>query len=294
MSHDPSHPPSSVKALMLAITTAAVLALVKFSAALLTHSMALMASALDSLLDMASSSVNLFASIKAAKPPDESHDYGHEKIESLASLFQSMLILISGIFLVVESTKRLVHGSYVQEIGVGIGVMIFSIILTFILTRKLHATARENKSLILHTENLHYTMDLLTNGGAILALIFVRMTGVVFIDLLVSIGIAVYILKTAFGILRHAVDELLDRSLPVISREDISQIILGFSPKIVNFHNFRSRQAGTKIFLDFHVEIRGETDFKKAHNLTEGLIRRIKEKYPEADITVHYDPEGAE
>lgn len=280
-------------AMKLSIATALLLAAVKMTTALMTHSMAIMASALDSLLDVASSSINYVASVKAAKPPDENHAYGHEKIESLASLIQSFFIGASGVWLIVESARRLFQGSSIQEIPLGIGIMIFSLGMTLLLTWRLKYVASKNKSLILATESLHYTMDVLTNGGTIVVLLMVRLSGHVIWDLIFSIAIALYIFKTAYGIMWRAIDELLDRSLPPVSKDDIEHLIRTYHPAIVSFHNFRSRRVGEQIFMDFHIEIRGEENFRKAHDMTENLIQRIKEHYPSADITVHYDPEGA-
>ena len=282
----------AANAIKLSIATALLLAVVKMGVAVLTHSMSIMASALDSMLDVASSSINFVASIKAAKPPDEDHAYGHEKIESLAGLFQSLFIGASGLWLIVEAVRRLVRGSYIQDITLGVAVMIFSLGMTLFLTWRLKSISRANKSLVLATEGLHYSMDVLTNGGTILALLLVKWTGIVVWDLALSIAIALYIFKTAYGILRRAADELLDRSLPPVSKEEIERLIRTYHPSIVSFHNFRSRQVGEQIFLDFHIEIRDENDFRKAHLLTEALIRQIQERYPSADVTVHFDPEG--
>lgn len=292
--HTKSKAEETSGAIRWSIATAVTLTAVKLVVALMTHSMAIMASALDSLLDMASSSVNLVASVNAAKPPDEDHAYGHEKIESLASLFQSFLIGVSGLILVVESVKRLIWGSYLKDIKLGIGVMFFSIFLTFVLTWKLQESEKKSKSLILATEKLHYAMDLLTNCGAVIALFLVRWTGHAAWDLAFSIAIAGYIFKTAYGIFKSAADELLDRSLPPVSKEAIEKIIRNYNPAIVDFHNFRSRRVGHQIFMDFHIEIAGEDSFHRAHAITEGLIQKIQEQYPGADITAHYDPEGAE
>lgn len=283
----------AASAIRWSILTATVLMLVKLVAGIMTHSMAVFASMLDSLLDVATSAVNLFASIKAAKPPDEDHAYGHEKIESLASLFQSGLIMVSGLFLVVESIKRFFKGSHLDHISMGLGVMVFSIVMSLLLAWKLRDSAAKSRSMILSTEVLHYSMDALSNGGALVALVLVRATGLVFWDLLFSLLIAGYIFKTAFGILHRAIDELLDHSLPPVSVGEIEKIIRSFNPAIVSFHNFRSRRVGEQIFMDFHIEIRGEDNFSRAHDMTEGLIARIQEWYPGADITVHYDPEGA-
>lgn len=278
--------------LKISILTAFALAVMKFAAGWFTHSLVLIASGLDSAMDMATSFVNFIAAREAAKPPDEDHAYGHGKIESLASLFQSLLIGFSGLFIAVESVRRFVSGTYIRDIESGIIVMVTAIILTLFLLWKLKQTAESQGSLILKTEKLHYSMDVLTNGGAIAALVLVRITGLVFWDLLCSVAVALYIFKTSYKIFRGAVDELLDKSLPPVSKEEIEHLIQNFNPVIGGLHNFRSRRVGPQIFLDFHVEIRGEKDFKKAHLMTEDLIDKIRGKYPEADVTVHYDPEG--
>lgn len=280
-------------ALKLSILTGVILALVKFSTGLLTHSMAVTASALDSVMDIAVSIVNLIAAREAAKPPDEEHAYGHGKIESLAGLFQSTFIGASGLYIIFESFKRLLFGSYLKSVPAGIVVMIFSILLSGILTRRLAEAMKKSGSMILATERLHFTTDIFTNGGVVLALLLVSLTKFIFWDLLVSILVALYIFKTSFRILRRSIDELLDRGLPGPSKEEIEGLIRHYHPAIVGLHNFRSRSVGQKLFLDFHIEIRGEDNFQRAHDMTESLIQQIQARYPDADVTVHFDPEGA-
>ncbi len=287
-----AHQNQTAKAIGWSVTVALFLAALKITTGIATHSMAVLASALDSVMDVLSSLINLWAARAAAKPPDDNHEYGHGKIESLASLFQSIAIAVSGTFLISESGRRLMMGSFLSEIQTAIFVMGFSMLVTAGLIIRLTTAQKKTGSLILSTEKLHYAMDILTNGGVIAALILVKVTGLVLWDMIFSILIAGYIFKTAYGILRQAIDELLDRSLPSVSKEEIAGIIREYHPSMGGLHNFRSRQVGRQVFMDFHIEIRGEDDFKKAHLMTEGLIDRIRDKYPEADITVHYDPEG--
>ncbi len=282
----------TASAIIWSIAGATLLAVLKLMTGVLTNSMAILASALDSGMDAASSTINYIAAREAAKPPDEDHEYGHGKIESLASLFQSMAIGVSGIFLIVESIRRLARGSFVHEIGAGIAVMGFSLFVTLFIIARLTFAQKKTGSLILSTEKLHYTTDIFTNGGALLALVLVKYTGIVALDLIFSTAVAAYIFKTSYGILRQAVDELLDKSLPPVAKEEISQLIHDYHPAMGGLHNFRSRRVGSQIFMDFHIEIRGEDDFKKAHHMTEGLIAKIRERYHDADVTVHYDPEG--
>ena len=132
------------QAIILSVGVALLLTVVKFSAGLVTHSMAIMASALDSTLDMLMSALNFFAFREAAKPPDAEHAYGHGKVESLAGLFQSLFIMLSGSFVVFESVRRLFHGSFVAEIPLGIGVIVFSGGVTLLLSWRLKKLAKNN------------------------------------------------------------------------------------------------------------------------------------------------------
>ncbi len=280
------------QAIILSVGVALLLTLVKFSAGLMTHSMAIMASALDSTLDMMMSALNFFAFRVASKPPDEEHAYGHGKVESLASLFQSLFIGASGSFVIVEAVKRLIRGSFVSDIGLGIGVIVFSGIVTLLLSWRLQVLSKKNQSLILRTEKAHYAMDFVSYVGVVLALALVGWTGNAAWDLVVSILVASYIFKEAIHILKRSVSELLDRGLSFTELKTVKMLILRHHASVVGVHNLRSRVVGNQVFLDFHIEIRGEDDFKRAHDMTESLIDKIKTLHPNADVTVHFDPEG--
>ena len=283
-----------IQAIQLSIGAACFLAIFKISVGLITHSLSLIASALDSLMDVLVSTVNLIAVREADKPADREHLYGHGKIESLAGLFQSLIISVSGLYLVFESVRRLIRGVELTQLPLGIGVMAVSMALTFFLVLRLKRVLRETESIIVGTEMLHFTTDFLTNGGVIAALLLVRATGSSLWDLAVAFVIACYILKQSIGILRKSVDELLDRALPPEEQKEIEGIILNYDPKIVGFHNLRTRKIGRQRFIDFHFEIRGEKNFERAHELTESLIKRIRERFPGSDVTVHFDPEGGD
>jgi cation diffusion facilitator family transporter len=254
--------------------------------------MAIMYSALDSTLDMLMYSLNFFAFREASKPPDSEHAYGHAKVESLAGLFQSLFIMLSGSFVVYESIRRLLQGSFVSEVPLGIGVIVFSGAITLLLSWRLKALSKKNRSLILGTEKAHYAMDFISYVGVIAALALVGWTGNVIWDLVVSMLVAAYIFKEASHILRRAISELLDRGLSNTELKTLKMLILQHHPSIVGTHSLRSRVAGNQLFLDFHIEIGGEDDFKKAHDMTESLIDKVKAHHPNADVTVHFDPEG--
>ncbi len=238
------------------------------------------------------SALNFFAFKMASKPPDDEHAYGHGKIESLAGLFQSLFIGFSGLFLIFEAIRRLIRGSYVAAIPLGVGVIIFAAILTAFLSWRLRRISLSSRSLILGAEEVHYTMDFFSYLGVILALVLVGWTGEVFWDLIVSILVAFFTFRAALRILNRSIAELLDRGLSVSELNNLRMMILRHHPAIVGAHSLRSRMVGNQLFLDFHIEIRGEDDFKRAHDMTESLITKIREHHANADVTVHFDPEG--
>jgi ferrous-iron efflux pump FieF len=279
-------------ALVFSVATAVFLTVFKLGVGLAAHSLAVLASAFDSLMDVLVSVVNLIAIKEADKPADSEHRYGHGKIESLAGLFQSLLITVSGLYLLFEAVRRLIKGSTLDHLTLAIVVMVVSMALTLLLVLKLRRIRKETNSLILKAETLHYTVDFLTNGGVIVALVLVRVTGSSLWDLVVAFGIACYILKSAAVILKNSIDELLDRAIPQAEQKEIVRIVLDYDPKIVGIHNFRTRRIGQKRFIDFHYEIRGEKDFSRAHRMTEELVTKIQERFPGSDVTIHYDPEG--
>lgn len=278
--------------LRLAIATAFGLAVAKIFAVWSTGSISLLSSTVDSLFDMGMSAINLFAAREAAKPPDHDHAYGHGKIESLAGFFQSIVIGFSGFYLVAESFKRWIGAVPLGDLDSGMMVMAISIVINGLLVLRIRSIAQKHSSLILKTESLHFAMDFLTMGSILMVLFVVKKTGQFFWDPLLALFITGYIFYSAFRIFRSSIGELLDRSLPAESIEKIEQLIRQDFPKISGWHHFRSRKSGEKIFLDFHIEIRDENNFKKAHELTENLILAIQKLYPHADITIHYDPEG--
>jgi cation diffusion facilitator family transporter len=283
-----------LRVIRLSIGTAFVLTVFKLTVGLISSSLALIASAFDSLMDVLVSSVNFIAVKEAEKPADAEHLYGHGKIESLAGLFQSLLISVSGLYLVFESVRRLIKGVHLTHVPPAMVVMLVSMVITFILVVRLKRVLREAESLIVGTEMLHFTTDFLTNGGVIIALVLVQTTGSSAWDLAVAFFIACYILNQSTRILRKSIDELLDKALPQEEQKEIERIILNHDPRIVGFHNLRTRKIGHQRFVDFHFEIRGEENFSRAHELAESLIKQIQERFPGADATVHFDPEGGE
>ncbi|MBI4354857.1 MAG: cation transporter [Candidatus Omnitrophica bacterium] len=282
----------NVGAVVLSLTVATLLLLVKAVVGLLTHSMGILASAVDSALDVTASAINLVSIVVAAKPADANHPYGHGKAENLAGLFQSLVITASGLWLVLEALRRWIMGFTLDHVTLGLWVMVVSAILSGWLTVRLKSVAGQTHSIVVGTEQTHYATDFATNLGVVATLWLVQRTGSSVWDLLISVVIAGWILWLCRAIFLRAVNELMDRDLPPEERSRIEQVILGHHPQIVSFHNLRTRRVGQQRFIDCHIEIRGEESFQRAHDLTESLIAELRREFEPVDVTVHADPEG--
>jgi ferrous-iron efflux pump FieF len=145
---------------------------------------------------------------------------------------------------------------------------------------------------VLETEGLHYSTDILTNAGVIGALLLARMTGQVFWDLLISLVIAGYLIFQVSKIAKRAVNELMDHEPSQALQQEIKSFVLKHNVKIIDIHDFRSRSVGDQVFAEFHITIKDETSFRRAHDLTEGLVQALHKKFPKLEVNIHYDPHG--
>lgn len=275
-----------------AIGLSGLLTLVKGTAAIFCSSQALLASALDSFMDIGISSLNFLSVKKASKPPDRDHAYGHEKIESLASYSQGVIILFFALFLFGESVRRTLAGNLVFHSEVAIAAIIFAVFVNFLITTILQKAERNTKSLILKAEKTHYFMDILSYLVIFSALLLVRLTGWPGWDIVGGVLVGCYVVWLAAQILIQAANELVDRSLPRSRLDELDALIKGHDSRILSYHEMRTRKAGEKIFIDFHLVFRPQQSFHDAHEVTESLIQKIRSRFQNADITIHEDPEG--
>lgn len=280
-----------IAGLRWAMGLSTVLAVMKGTAGFFCSSAVLLASALDSLMDIGISSVNYLSVKKGAKPPDMDHAYGHEKIESLASYTQGIVILIFAFLILAESFRRTLASSMVLHSGIALVTIFIASAVNLALTSILSRVEQETGSLILKAEKTHYLMDVLSYALIFCVILLVKFTGWNGWDILGGILLAIYVGLLAFKILFQAGNELVDRSLSKNTLDDLDALI-GHHPGVVNYHELRTRKAGSRIFIDFHLEMKPDQAFEQAHETTESLIESIRTKFPNADITVHEDPQG--
>lgn len=275
------------------VATASSLVLLKLGAWWFTHSVSLLSTLVDSLLDVAASMINLLAIRAALTPADHDHRFGHGKAEPLAALGQSAFIGGSAVFLLLEVSQRLLDPREIESTSIGIGVMIFSIIATLGLLQFQKFVVRETGSLVIEADALHFSVDVLVNASVIVALILVSQFGWLLADPIFGLGIGLYILWSAWKLMRGAMDMLMDKELDDVERDNISRIILA-SDDVLGIHDLRTRASGRQIFVQCHVELDGKMSLADAHAVTDRIEAQLAAAYPQAEVLFHQDPHGLE
>jgi len=287
-------PEETAKLLRLAtyasISVALVLIAAKLIAWSLSDSVSLLATLIDSVLDAVASLINLLAVRHALTPADKEHRFGHGKAEALAGLSQSLFIVGSAGFLLLEAAQRMISPTEVDAAGIGIAVMVFSIIATLALLGLQGHVIRKTNSTAIKADSLHYKTDLLVNASVIVAL-WLSVQGWAGFDALFAGAIALYILFSAREIMVISYDHLMDRELPDEQRDLITQLVLQHSGAR-GMHDLRSRQAGTMTFIQLHLELDDDMSLLDAHQICDEIEASLMAAFPESEIIIHIDPQS--
>lgn len=281
------------RATMASVSVAVTLVLVKLVAYILSGSVAMMSSLVDSALDGAASLVTMYAVRQSVEPADAEHRFGHGKAEALAGLLQAAIVTGSGVFLLFEAIDRIVTPRPVDNGLIAIAVMVLSIVLTLVLVTYQHRILVKTGSIAVAGDRLHYLSDLLSNAGVILALVLAWQFGLTLADGIIALIIAGILLHGAYGIARGALDMLMDRELPDEDRARIIEIARA-DPRVLALHDLRTRRAGLAAFIQFHVVLDGDQPLRAAHAIVEAIEQKLVEAFPGAEIIIHEDPDGVE
>jgi ferrous-iron efflux pump FieF len=273
------------------VAVATLLIVAKAAAWLTTGSISLLSTLIDSSLDLAASLVNLIAIRQALQPPDKEHRFGHGKAEPLAGLAQAGFVCGSAGFLLVQAGERLVRPAPISNSEVGYAVIALSIALTIGLVLYQRFVVRRTGSLAISADSLHYGADLLTNMSVIVALVLSTQLGWIWADPLIAIAIGMFILRSAWQILKQSLNLLMDRELPDEDRERIRRIASSH-PEVIDIHDLRTRSSGTHVFIQFHLEMDGNMTLFDAHAIADQVMGELEQEFPDAEVLIHEDPHG--
>lgn len=265
----------------------------KLWAWIVTGSTAMLASLVDSTLDLVASGLNLLAVRHALTPADEEHRFGHGKAEALAGLGQAAFIGGSAAFLFFEAIDRLFVPRPVVETQFGLLVMLVSIAATIALVAFQRYVTARTRSLAIAADQYHYASDIYTNIGVIGALVIVEWSGWNLADPIVAIGLVAIIAWGSYRIFQGSWQELMDRELDDAERRRIKAIVLAHK-EVVSLHDLRTRRSGHTAFIQLHIELPPDMTLAVAHRISDEVEEEIRKAFPDAEVLTHQDPAGFE
>lgn len=273
------------------VSIAVIIMIVKTSGWITTESQSILASLIDSFLDITSSLINLIAIKVALRPPDDNHRFGHDKFQDLAIFSQSIFFFASCLFILFSSVRALYFGDVPENPEFGVNVMYLCIFLTLILVVYQSYVIKRTGSKIIAADKLHYFSDFLTNIAVVISLYL--SSSFWYIDALAGIGISMYIMRASYILFRDAIHNLSDEEFKDEDRKRILQIVRSFS-EAKGVHELKTRSAGSKPFIQFHLELDGNLSLIDAHAISDRVALKLMKHFPSAEIIIHQDPEGLE
>ena len=252
--------------------------------------MTVVSSGLDSLLDVFMSAMNFYAVRKASQPADDEHRYGHGKAEDLAGTFQSVVIVLSGGFIVFKAAQTFLGKGTISYSFLDLLVMCLSLVFSFVISTVLVTVGNRTGSNALKADALHYRSDLYSNSGAIIAIILTYYTGIVLFDLVFAVVVGLIIIASAIRIFRSSISGIMDSRLDDEVERQIRDTINGMSFPMAGFHKLRTRHSGSAKYIDFHLLACRKLHIDEAHTLAHGIESRIKARIPFSDVIVHVEP----
>lgn len=275
----------------LSLVVAVTLIALKAFALGASGSVSILASLADSALDLAASLATFFAVRWAAAPPDDEHRYGHGKGEAMASLVQAGLVFASSLFIGWEALQRILDPRPVTAGGWAVAVILISVALSGWLVWMQGRAIRRSGSLAVKADRAHYTADLAANAVVLIGVVSGAFLDAPGLDAAAGMVVAVWLFWGAFGVLREAADQLLDRAVSDADRIAITTAVLA-DPRIAGVHKLRSRMAGPVMMIQMHVDLDGSLTLEEAHAIVVEAERRLLAAFPRADVLIHPDPRG--
>ncbi len=279
------------KATLISSSVAALLTLIKLIIGIASGSVAVLASAVDSVLDMFVSIFNYFAISNAEKPADKTFNYGRGKIEALASVIEGTIITISGLFLLYQAVKKALTNEVSQYLDISLMVMGISLFITISLVLYLNYVAKKTNSMVIKADALHYKTDVYTNIAVLVSLVLVNLTGYEIVDVIVGSFIALFIIYSAYELIKDGVLILLDRAVEEEIVLNIKKII-DSNERVNTYHLLKTREASNQTFVEVHLVFDCLITLMEAHRVSDKIENDIKQLDKKRDwiINIHMDP----
>jgi cation diffusion facilitator family transporter len=278
------------RAATLALTATVGLTFLKLGTAIHSNSVGVLSEGIHSFLDLISAAVSFFTVKEAGKPADAGHPFGHGKIETVSSLFESLLLVFAGALILYEGIDRLYHPSPLQHEDLAIAVIVISMVISHFVFLNNRKAAGIAESSALHVNALHFLADVLTSAAVLVGLVLMKLTGWLIIDTIIAFSVAIYIFLISLKQVKRALLELIDTQLPESEIKTIRNLVNSFKGAMIEAHDFRTRKSGATRHIDFHLVVCGEMSVNESHHLCDQTESKITEVFPRASIQIHVEP----
>ncbi len=271
----------------LSIVSNSFLIIIKLIVGLFSGSVSIISEAIHSSMDLLAAIIAFFAVRISDAPADKEHPYGHGKYENVSGVIEAILIIIASFWIIIEAVMKIFDHSKIASIGFGFIVMFISAAVNFIVSRKLYKVAKATESIALEADALHLKTDVYTSAGVGIGLLLIWLTGATYLDPVVAILVAVFILFEAFQLLRNAYFPLVDAAM---AENEIQIIYDAFKEKSLHFHDLKTRKAGHYRFAELHLEMSHDLPLRQVHDVCDAIETELKSKIKHFQISIHVEP----
>lgn len=276
----------------LSIWSNSLLIALNFTVGFISGSVSIISEGIHTIMDLLAAIMAYFSVKIADSPPDEKHPYGHGKFENISGVIEALLIYVASAWIIYEAVLKIQSPHEIDNQGLSLGILVMfaGSIINYFVSRQLYKVAKKTDSIALKADALHLKTHIYTSAGIGIGLILIWLTGWYFLDPIIAIIVALFILKEATEILIHAYRPLTDTSLDEKEVELIKEIIQGNLKSCMTYHKLRTRKGGSHRYIDFHLEVTEQMSVKESHDICNLLENKIKESLFNAEITIHVEP----
>jgi cation diffusion facilitator family transporter len=286
---------STRKMALLSIATSIVTLALKFGAYFLTGSVSLLSDALEAIVNLAAGLVALGALTIADQPADDRHMYGHDKAEYFSSGVEGVLILVAAVSIIVAAAGRILHPAALENLGPGLFIGLLAAVMNFATARVMMKVGKEHDSITIEADAKHLMTDVWTSAGVLAGLVVIMFVPAwQILDPLIAIAVGVHIIFTGVQLLQRTVDGLMDSALSADEVAHMSHLIQAQLPAGASFHDLRTRKAGARRFIEFHLLVPGATSVHQSHALCDRIESAIEAHLNRASVTIHVEPAETE
>lgn len=283
---------NSSKIAFLSVLSNFFIVVLKIIIGIFTGSVAIISEAIHSSLDLMASLIAFFSVRISNRPADKVHPYGHGKVENISGTIETVLIYIAGIWIIYECIHKLIYPEPIKFPFLGIVAMLIGAVINFVVSRTVRKEAERTHSVAMKSNALHLLTDVYTSLGVAVSLLLVSITGWSFLDPIIGIILAVYIIFEASKLMKESFPPLVDARLSMKEEKKILGIIESYKNKYIEFHDFRTRRSGPEEHIDFHLVVPSHYNIETAHELCDRIEKDIVNVFNRAQVLIHLEPEN--